>query len=174
MTEQSMYARHKFKLNSIYDILEDLNFKLNYENKNAEIPFDVLHVAIADGSSNEEVVCMFSINFIPVSDEFVGNVDLLQMMSFLNCTFSIETKGILLKLLDNINSKTILGSFYTSNDKIVFKYTHAIPILSQINQDDFREIIMLFVYMHNVFSKLVESYVKNEKTLAEVLKELEL
>ena len=168
---EDLLARHLDRLNEIKKFLEELKFEVSVIEKNDQVPLSTL-VTVA-GKDSKEMPRILNLNLIPTSKEVVESIDLLQVVTFLNYDVVQESKNSVEKLLLAINSRTAVGDFFIDeNNKIIFRYVYVSPMSSNFVKEVVIEMLMLFVYMVEIFDPIIGPVARGEKALGAALKEL--
>jgi len=172
MSLSSGISNKTLKLNILKKYLEKLDFETLLIKESKDIPYDALFSVIKQDYENKNSVSI-SFNYIPIPNDFIETLDFLQFITFLDCNIVSDYKSNVTKLLNILNFKLTIGSFFvTDNNKVTFKYVLMTSSSKSINEDNIKEAIMIYVYMYNLFSHIIVAVANGEKSLSTAIKEI--
>src|SRR3989339_131413 len=171
MIDEKVLARNAVKLDTIKEFLEKLSFETMLVEKSAGVPYDTLFTTI-DRTKDQKDIVSIGFSFIPLPSEYIDSLDLLQQIVFLDCDITNDNKSSVLKLINVINLKMTIGSYIIiDNRKVALKYVYLLPSLKSVDEENFKEAIMLYVYMYDLFQSSIIQVANGEKSLSSALKE---
>ena len=171
MISNEEHARNLVNLDLIKRHMEELNFATHLVEKSNETPLNMLLVNVGKTYNEQDRILNF--NYIPLPDDMVNTVDLLQITSVVPEMYKKENKSVLEKLLLEINTKLAVGNFILGdNETIMFRYIYITPKLELIRKEELKETTMLCVYMLEIFTETIEKVARGELTLANALKNI--
>ncbi|MBP5426791.1 MAG: hypothetical protein J6Y29_02710 [Clostridiales bacterium] len=171
MISKEEHAKNLVNLDLIKRHMEELNFATHLVEKSEDTPLNMLLVNVGQTYNNEDRILNF--NYIPLPDDMVNTIDLLQITSVIPMTYKKENKSIIEKLLLEINTKLAVGNFILGdNETIMFRYIYVTPKLELIRKEELKETAMLCVYMLEIFTETIDKVSQGEMTLAEAIKSL--
>ena len=171
MIAQDVHARNLVNLDLIKRYMEELNFATHLIEKGEQTPLDMLLVNVGRTYDGKDRVLNF--NYIPLPDDMVNTVELLQITSVIPAQYSKEYKGSVEKFLLSANTKLAVGNFiFGDNETIMFRYIYMAPKLELIRKEELKETAMLCVYMLEIFTEIIEKVARGDMSLAQALKSI--
>ena len=135
------------------------------------VPIDSLAVVLeADKQGRPRVA---NLMFLPVGDDEVQEVRLLQLHCLLPVAVSGEGRADLEHFLTRTNSIVPIGAFsITVEDELIFKYVHAIGRARPLEANEFLELFLLWMFTLDSLSGVVEDVATGTRAAAAALAEL--
>jgi hypothetical protein len=155
MLPDDVHAGHLVQLGFIKEILEEAELPTNLLERSVAIPFHVLMAGFQEDRLGRDRFLHFS--FLPLNDEDMQSVQLLQIYSTLPFPLKLENKEAVALLLLEVNTQLPIGHFgINEHGEIHYRYVHSLSVASTIDADAILDIVSLFVYMCDMFSEPVE------------------
>ena len=171
MITQDVHAKSLVNLDLIKGYMEELNFATHLIEKGEKAPLSMLLVNVGRTYDNKDRVLNF--NYIPLPNDMVNTIELLQITSVLPAQYEKEYKGVVEKFLLSANTKLAVGNFiFGDNETIMFRYIYMAPKLELIRKEELKETAMLCVYMLEIFTEIIEKVARGDMSLAQALKSI--
>lgn len=134
-------------------------------------PQDSLAVALeSDGRGRPRVA---NLTFLPVGDDEVEEVRLLQLHCLLPVAVTDGRRADLERFLTRTNSIVPIGAFsINGDDELLFKYVHAIGRARALEAREFLEVFLLWMFTLDSLSGVVEDVAAGARSADAVLAEL--
>ena len=171
MIKQDDNARNLVNLDLIKRYMEELNFATHIIEKSEDTPLSMLLVNVGKTYNDQDRVLNF--NYIPLPNEMVNAVELLQITSVIPSSYKKEYKNVLEKFLLSANTKLAVGNFILGdNETVMFRYIYMAPKLDLIRKEELKETVMLCIYMLEIFTEIIEKVSQGEMSLSQALKSI--
>ena len=171
MIAQDVHARNLVNLDLVKRYMEELGFATHLIEKGDKTPIDMLLVNVGRTYDNKDRVLNF--NYIPLPNDMVNSIELLQITSVIPTQYKKEYKSVVEKFLLSANTKLAVGNFiFGDNETIMFRYIYMTPKLELIRKEELKETTMLCVYMLEIFTETIEKVAKGEMSLSQALKSI--
>ncbi|MEC0230490.1 YbjN domain-containing protein [Paenibacillus alba] len=171
MLPDLVHARHLAQLGLLKDILDETGLATNLLEKSEAIPLHVLMAGFQEDKKGRERFLHFS--FLPLNDEEIGAIQLLQIYSTLPFHLKEGRRGEVASVLLEINTRLPIGHFgINEQNELHYRYVYSIPATSTFESEEVLEILSLFVYMCDMFAEHVELVASGEAGAEQVIQAL--
>ncbi|NQX70026.1 YbjN domain-containing protein [Paenibacillus alba] len=171
MLPDLVHARHLAQLGLLKDILDETGLATNLLEKSEAIPLHVLMAGFQEDKKGRERFLHFS--FLPLNDEEIGAIQLLQIYSTLPFHLQEGRRGEVASVLLEINTRLPIGHFgINEQNELHYRYVYSIPATSTFESEEVLEILSLFVYMCDMFAEHVELVASGEAGAEQVIQAL--
>ncbi|UKS25230.1 YbjN domain-containing protein [Paenibacillus sp. HWE-109] len=171
MLPDLVHARHLAQLGLLKDILDETGLATNLLEKSEAIPLHVLMAGFQEDKKGRERFLHFS--FLPLNDEEIGAIQLLQIYSTLPFHLQEGKRGEVASVLLEINTRLPIGHFgINEQNELHYRYVYSIPATSTFESEEVLEILSLFVYMCDMFAEHVELVASGEADAEQVIQTL--
>ena len=158
-------TRQIAELDYLQRCITELGLESELIESSAEVPLPTLIVATKkDHQQRDRII---TLSYIPVDEDDLEHINLLQIYGALpfslNSTYQPELEAVLMML----NTQTAIGSFGLYNTEISLRYVYAIDRHKLPAQAAFGEIIILLIYVQDMFGELIEQVNEGHLTVAE-------
>ncbi len=135
------------------------------------VPIDSLAVVLEEDRQGRPRVA--NLMFLPVGDDEVQEVRLLQLHCLLPVAVAAESRADLEHFLTRTNSIVPIGAFsITGDDELIFKYVHAIGRALPFQAREFLELFLLWMFTLDSLSGVVEDVATGAREADAALAEL--
>ncbi|MGG1513890.1 YbjN domain-containing protein [Paenibacillus oryzisoli] len=166
-----VHARHLAQLGYLQEILEETGLVTNLLEKSEAIPLHVLMAGFQEDAKGRERFLHFS--FLPLNDEEITSVQLLQIYSTLPFHLGEGLRGEVGEVLLEINTRLPVGHFgINEQGELHYRYVYSIPASSTFESEQVLEILSLFVYMCDMFVEYIDKVASGEATAEHVVSAL--
>jgi hypothetical protein len=171
MATDAIHARHLAQLSLLKNILDEADLLTTMLEKSEAIPIHVLMVGIQQDEEDRDRYLHFS--FLPLNEEEIQAVQLLQIYCTLPIELEADKKDALASLMLEINTRLPIGHFgINEQNEIHYRYVYSLSGSKTFEADEILEIVSLFIYMIDMFSGPVEGLANGSVDLATSLAEL--
>ena len=152
-------------------ITAELDLQCQLLDVRSGVPIDSLAVVLeADRKGRPRVA---NLMFLPVGDDEVQKVRLLQLHCLLPVPVSAESRADLEHFLTRTNSIVPIGALsITVDDELIFKYVHAIGRARPLEANEFLELFLLWMFTLDSLSGVVEDVATGIRAADAALAEL--
>lgn len=149
----------------------ELDLQCRMLDAGAGVPIDSLAVMLeADRRGQPRVA---NLMFLPVGDDEVQEVRLLQLHLVLPVAVASERRADLEHFLTRTNSIVPIGAFsITADDELIFKYVHAVGRARSLEAREFLELFLLWMFTLDSLSGVVEDVASGDRSADDALAEL--
>jgi hypothetical protein len=155
MLPEIVHARHLTQLGLVKEILDEAELPTSILDRSEAIPFHVLMVGFQEDSQGRDRFLHFS--FLPLNEEDMQSVQLLQLYSTLPFTLKPENKEAVALLLLEVNTRLPIGHFGVNEyGEVHYRYVYSLSASKAMDADEMLNIVSLFVYMCDMFSEALE------------------
>ncbi|OCT11284.1 hypothetical protein A8709_06305 [Paenibacillus pectinilyticus] len=171
MLTELAHARHLAQLGQLKEILDEAELATNLLEKSEAIPLHVLMAGFQEDSKGRDRFLHFS--FLPLNDEEIVAIQLLQIYSTLPFHLHEGTREGLASLLLEVNTRLPIGHFGINEEgEIHYRYVYSISASRTFESDEVLEILTLFVYMCDMFAEYIEQVASGETAADQVIQAL--
>jgi hypothetical protein len=173
MTTELIYAKSLVELGNIQDFIsEELGFATQILERSQSLPLNSLVISLAPDSQQRTRVA--SLNYLPLGDEDCESIKLLQFYLVIPCELQPDFQRAVEKFLLLINLKAPIGSFTfnAESNEIIAKYVYSLGKFKMVDKEEFLETFMLFMFVIDQFSPLIEEVATGVKSYEDISTEL--
>ena len=161
-------ARDEAELGFLMQYLKEADQPAQLLKPSEELPLPTLLVPLFKDYKNRDRFLTF--NFIPLPEDEVEHVRLLQIYSVIPVDWKDGTRPDVEKLLFVLNGHTAIGHFNIKDDgEVSLRYVFAASSATILPKNEVIEIIDLFNMMLDLFSATIDKVASGEMTLQEAL-----
>lgn len=168
MLTEALHARHIAELGFLEQALAESGLQVNLLEKSEEVPLHILLAALENDHKDRERFVNFS--FVPIPENELEEIQLLQLYTLIPCDRKTDKSTDVGKLLLAINCRLAIGHFSMKDDgDLYYRYVHCAPKTELIHTPAFLEMVSLFLFMLEMFSKLIDDVYSGRISLAAAL-----
>lgn len=171
MFSEKMQSRHLTELGTIKRYMDDIEIESVLLKKGDVFPLHSLVIDVENDYKNRQR--HVTLNFVPIDDNEFEYIHLLQFYTILLFKYEEQYKSDVEQLILYINRLTAIGDFGLRGDsEIDFRYVYTASLEDIIPQAQISETLILYVFMLDIYAKMLEAVGTGERTLQDVIKEL--
>jgi hypothetical protein len=164
LATEVVHARHLAQLSLLKNILDEAGLLTTMLEKSQAIPIHVLMAGTPQDGEGCDRFLHFS--FLPLNEEEIQAVQLLQIYSTLPIKLEADKKDALASLMLEINTRLPIGHFgINEQNEIHYRYVYSLSVSKTFEADEILEIVSLFTYMIDMFSGPVEGLANGSANL---------
>lgn len=168
MISEKLHALHAVELGFLQSGLEEEGFTTQFVEKSPELPLHVLLLSLGqDGKGRDRWI---NFNFVPLPDEEIENIRLLQLYSVVPCTIRSDRQDAVRRLLHAVNCVMPIGGYGIKEDGEVFiRYVYSASASRTLSPEELLEVVSLFNYMLELFAERIEDVASGAASLEDAL-----
>jgi len=171
MLPDKIHARHLAQLGYLQEILDESGLATNLLEKSEAIPLHVLIAGFQADKKGRDRFLHFS--FLPLNDEEVEAIQLLQMYSTFPFQLQAGRRQELAALFLEVNTRLPIGHFgINDQDELHYRYVYSISAAKSFERDEVLETLSFFIYMCDMFADAVEAVAGGEASAEQVIQSL--
>ncbi|WP_127587380.1 YbjN domain-containing protein [Paenibacillus koleovorans] len=148
-------TRHLAMLGFLKSMLEEADVQAELFEMSDQLPVSVLMTTIGPDSKGRDRTLHFS--FIPVDDEDIVSIQLLQLYSTMPYRIESGRREALAQQLLEINGQCPFGHFGISEqEQLYFRYQYAVSASRLFERDEMMEVIGLIIQTIEAFDEQLE------------------
>ncbi|MBE9078777.1 hypothetical protein IQ241_15980 [Romeria aff. gracilis LEGE 07310] len=172
MSAELMQAKHHLELKRLQELIEsELELESRLFEASSQIPSPSLSIVLEpDGSGSSRVA---NLMFLPIDDEDMESIKLLQLYCELPIQITSETLPDLEQLLHEVNLTVPLGAYsINTNRQLIFKYVYVLSKFKETDPAEFLETFLLWMYILDNINMLVDALIEGQTDLQAALQAL--
>ncbi len=168
MTELDTHARNYLQLGQLEPVLNDLGIDTRLVERSEEFELSTLVGLMAPDEEGRDR--FFNLTFMPVPEDEVEYVDLLQLYTSYPFEPAAEARGDLLELIAAINPRLPFGHVgVNSDDQIYYRYVVPQRRFESPDTDAVGETVQLFLFAATMFALPLETVATGQLPTQDVL-----
>jgi hypothetical protein len=166
-----VHARHLALLGVLKQMIDEAELPTTILERSETIPLHMLMAGFQEDSKGRDRFLQFS--FLPLNEEDMQAVQLLQIYSTLPFTLPEENRGAVASLLLEVNTRLPIGHFgVNEQNEVHYRYVYSLSASKMLDADEILDIISLFIYMSDMFGEAVEKVASGESDVAAAVSSL--
>jgi hypothetical protein len=171
MLSETASAHHLERLGNLKLLLDETGLATSLLEQSKDIPFHILIAGFHQDPKERERFVQFS--FLPIHEQEIQAVDLLQMYSTLPFRLEEGLRDQTASLLLDVNTLLPIGYFgINEQDEIHLRYVYSLPAGKPLGADEMLDVVSLFMYMCDMFGGPIEDLASGSKPLEAVRESL--
>lgn len=155
MLDPVVHARHLAQLGFLQRILDDAELATTMLEKSDLLPIHILMAGFSQDKEGRDRFLHFS--FLPLSDDELEAVQLLQIYFTFPFAMKPECKQDVAMLLLELNTRLPIGHIgINDQDEIHYRYIYALSAGETFKEEETLDIVQLFVHMCDMFADSLE------------------
>jgi hypothetical protein len=157
-------AKHTVELGHLEELFAKMGYHSSLMEPSRIVPIPTLAITMPlDEKGRDRSI---NVLFVPVADGELETLELLQLHTQIPCQLDERRQPDVEKLIGALNNKIGMGCIgIDANNNIYYRYIYPKAKFESIDERLISETVLLFIYLYERFSHLVESVATGQQSL---------